>query len=86
MHVAFALMLAVPADAARAPAGWAKVLWALYPPLVTAVVIATGNHWWLDAAAGALVALTAALVARYVLSRLRPTVWAWEPSGAEATA
>ena len=83
MHVAFALMLAVPAMLlVRRPL--AKVLWALYPPLVTAVVIATGNHWWLDAAAGALVALTAALVARYVLSRLRPTVWAWNPSGAEA--
>jgi len=62
----------------------AKVLWACYPLLVTAVVISTGNHWWFDAAAGALVALTAALVARYVLSRLRPTVWAWNPSAAEA--
>jgi membrane-associated phospholipid phosphatase len=82
MHVAFALMLAAPA--VRLVRRWpAKLLWALYPPLVTGVVIATGNHWWLDAAAGALVALLAALVARYVLSRLRPGAWAWNPSAAE---
>jgi hypothetical protein len=85
MHVAFALMLAVPAiRLVRRPA--AKLMWALYPPLVTAVVLATGNHWWLDAAAGALVALTAALVAHYVLSRVRPEAWAWNPSVTEATA
>jgi membrane-associated phospholipid phosphatase len=84
MHVAFSLMLAVPAIR-LVRSRIAKVLWALYPLLVTAVVISTGNHWWFDAAAGALVALTAALVARYVLSRLRPAVWAWNPSAAEAT-
>jgi hypothetical protein len=83
MHVAFALMLAVPTmRLVRRP--FVKVLWALYPPLVASVVIVTGNHWWFDCAAGALVALTAALIARYVLSRVRPTVWAWEPAGAEA--
>jgi hypothetical protein len=84
MHVAFSLMLAVPVIAI-VKHWWAKALWALYPPLVTAVVIATGNHWWMDAAAGALVALTAAIVARYVLSRVRPTVWAWKPEPAEVT-
>lgn len=83
MHVAFSLMLALPAIR-LVRSRIAKVLWACYPLLVTAVVISTGNHWWFDAAAGALVALTAALVARYVLSRLRPTVWAWDPSAAEA--
>ncbi len=82
MHVAFALMLAVPAMCLVRSLP-AKVLWALYPPLVTAVVIATGNHWWLDAAAGALVALAAALVARYVLSRVRPGAWSWNPRAAE---
>jgi membrane-associated phospholipid phosphatase len=82
MHVAFSLMLAVPAiRLVRRP--FAKVLWAFYPALVAAVVIVTGNHWWFDAAVGALVALTAALVSRYVLSRLRPTEWAWGPAGAE---
>jgi PAP2 superfamily len=75
-------MLAVPAmRLVRSPV--AKVLWALYPALVTAVVIATGNHWWLDAAAGALVALAAGLIAHHALSRLRPADWAWNPRAAE---
>jgi membrane-associated phospholipid phosphatase len=83
MHVAFALLLAIPVvQLVRRPV--VKVLWASYPPLVAAVVIATGNHWWLDAAAGALVALTSALVARFVLSRLRPAAWAWKPRVSEA--
>jgi hypothetical protein len=79
MHVAFSLMLAVPAIM-LVRRRVAKVLWALYPPLVTSVVIVTGNHWWFDAAVGAVVALTAALIAHYVLSRLRPTDWAWDPA------
>jgi membrane-associated phospholipid phosphatase len=83
MHVAFALMLAVPAML-LVRHRVVKLLWALYPPLVAAVVIATGNHWWLDAAAGAVVALMAALVARVVLSRLRPRAWAWQPGEARA--
>ena len=33
-----------------------KVLWALYPLLITFVVIVTGNHWVMDAIAGAAVA------------------------------
>jgi hypothetical protein len=86
MHVAFSLMLAVPAMW-LVRRRWAKLLWAMYPALVTAVVISTGNHWWFDAAIGALVALAAALIAHHALSRLRPADWAWTPqSGAEATA
>ena len=37
-----------------------KVLWALYPLVVTFVVIVTGNHWVMDALAGAAVAATRA--------------------------
>jgi membrane-associated phospholipid phosphatase len=85
MHVAFALLIAVPA-ALLVRRRAVKLLWACYPPLVTAVVIVTGNHWWLDAFAGACVALVAAVVARTVLSRLRPQAWAWRPSAGGATA
>jgi membrane-associated phospholipid phosphatase len=85
MHVAFALLIAVPA-ALIVRRRVVKLLWACYPPLVTAVVIVTGNHWWLDAFAGACVALVAAVVARAVLSRLRPQAWAWRPSAGGATA
>src|SRR3954453_13523510 len=55
MHVAFALMIAVPAmQLMRRRA--LKIAWAFYPLLVTFVVIATGNHFWLDGAVGVLVA------------------------------
>src|SRR3954453_12238366 len=55
MHVAFALMIALPAIRLThlRPV---QVLWALYPALVTFVVISTGNHFWLDAFFGAIVA------------------------------
>jgi membrane-associated phospholipid phosphatase len=83
MHVAFSLMLAVPATLI-VRRWYLKVIWAFYPALVTFVVIVTGNHWWFDAAVGAVVAAVAALVATSVLSRLRPADWAWQPPGAEA--
>jgi len=83
MHVAFSLMIAVPAIMiVRRKA--AKVLWALYPPVVTFVVIVTGNHWWFDGAVGAVVAATAAAAAWGVLSRLRPAAWAWHQRQPEA--
>ena len=41
---------------------WAKVLWLLWAPWVWFSVMATGNHFWLDIAAGVLVAAIAALI------------------------
>jgi membrane-associated phospholipid phosphatase len=41
---------------------WAKVVWLAWAPWVWFSVMATGNHFWLDIAAGLLVALAAALV------------------------
>jgi membrane-associated phospholipid phosphatase len=78
MHVAFSLMIAVPA-VLLVKSRVLKSMWAFYPALVTSVVIVTGNHWWLDAAAGAAVAAVAAVVARAVLARARPAAWAWSP-------
>lgn len=76
MHVGFALML-----------GWSLAVlvrrWilrlplALYPLVITFAVVATGNHFWLDAAAGALVAAASAGVA-VALGRLNP---AWRFRG-----
>jgi membrane-associated phospholipid phosphatase len=82
MHVAFSLMLAGPAILITRR-WYLKVIWACYPLLVAFVVIVTGNHWWFDAAVGAVIASLAAVVARTVLSRLRPADWAWRPRGAE---
>jgi hypothetical protein len=85
MHVAFSLLIAVPALLV-VRRRIAKVLWAAYPLLVTFVVLVTGNHWFMDAVAGAAVAGTSALVAAHVLSRLWPAAWSWSPGPREATA
>lgn len=51
-----------------------KLVWALYPALVVFSIIATANHWFLDAAVGAFVALFALLFA-FAISRGRvPTL------------
>ncbi len=76
MHVAFALMIAIPAFFLIRNRVL-KVLWAVYPVVVTFVVMATANHFWLDAVLGALVAAAAASAASYALARARPEAWAW---------
>jgi membrane-associated phospholipid phosphatase len=84
MHVAFALMLAVPM-AYMSRRRWVKALWLIYPLVVTFVVIATANHWWFDAFTGALTAAAAALAA-VLFARWRPAAWAWAPQAPQAAA
>jgi membrane-associated phospholipid phosphatase len=49
---------------------WLKVLWLLWPAWVWFAVMATGNHFWLDIAAGiAVVLVAAAVIHRRVLMR-----------------
>ena len=77
MHVAFSLMI-----------GWSlarlvtnrvlKAFWWAYPVLVTFVIVATANHFLMDAVLGALTAGIAALAARE-LARTRPAVWQFGP-------
>jgi len=76
MHVAFALMISVPAIF-LVRARVLKALWAAYPVVVTFVVMVTGNHFWVDAALGALVAAVSAWAASYAFARVRPDAWAW---------
>jgi hypothetical protein len=80
MHIAFSLMVAVPA-ATLSRHLISRVLWCFYPPLVFFVIISTANHYWFDAAAGMVVAGAAALVA-LSLARLRPQAWSWSPQAA----
>lgn len=66
MHVGWAVLSAVTVIVvARSPGRWLAVV---YPGITTWVVVATGNHYWLDGIAGAL-ALCLALLA---VSRVRP--------------
>jgi membrane-associated phospholipid phosphatase len=79
MHCAFALMIGV-TGALIARRKITKVAWAFYPVLVLWVVVVTANHFWIDAAAGYLVAILAALAAREVLARARPAAWSFRPA------
>jgi membrane-associated phospholipid phosphatase len=78
MHVAFALMIGWPmARLVR----WrlARVLWLGYPFLISFVIIATANHYVVDALLGALTAAISAYAANW-MGRLRSDVWAFEPA------
>jgi membrane-associated phospholipid phosphatase len=79
MHCAFALMIGV-TGALIARNKISKVAWAVYPVLVLWVVVVTANHFWIDAAAGYLVAILAVLAAREVLARARPAAWSFRPA------
>jgi hypothetical protein len=82
MHVAFALMIGWPlASLSRTRA--AKLLWRLYPLLIAFVIVATANHFVLDALLGAITAGTSALGARH-LGRLRPAAWRFGAATAQA--
>jgi hypothetical protein len=84
MHVGFALMIGVTAIQLVRHHVF-KVWWALYPVLVTFVVVVTANHFWVDAALGAMVAGVSAYAASAGLARARPDAWAWRPAlGAKA--
>lgn len=92
MHVAFALIVGV-TIAKLVQSRVLKTAWYAYPAVVTAVVVLTANHFWLDAAFGAMVAAASLWVASAGLAKLRPHAWAWRPAasppgsmGAEAPA
>jgi PAP2 superfamily len=82
MHVAFALMIGWPL-ASLSRTRVASVLWRLYPLLIAFVIVATANHFVLDALLGALTAGVSAVGARR-LARIRPAAWRFgaAPAGA----
>ena len=82
MHVAFALMIGWPL-ASLSRTRVTSVLWRLYPLLITFVIVATANHFILDALLGALTAAASAVGARR-LARMRPAAWRFGPAAAGA--
>jgi hypothetical protein len=76
MHMCFALLVGL-SGATLARRRWAKALWLAYPVVVLGLIVVTANHFFFDAAAGAVTAVAAALVAQHVMARARPARWAW---------
>jgi hypothetical protein len=70
MHVALALIFAWSLALLVQTRG-ARLLLFAYPLMITFVVMATGNHFWLDAVFGAFTAAAAAGIAM-LLARFRP--------------
>jgi PAP2 superfamily len=77
MHVCFAVMVGWPMAKL---VSWrpAKIAWCLYPLLVTFVVVATANHFLTDVFLGVLTAGISATLAKRLLARARPDVWAFK--------
>jgi hypothetical protein len=76
MHVCFAVMTGVPM-VRLCRHRLAKLAWCVYPVWITFVVIATGNHYLTDVFLGAVTAGISALLAKRLLARVRPDVWAF---------
>lgn len=73
MHVAFALMIGWPL-AKLSKHRVVKAAWLLYPFLIAFVIVATANHFIVDALLGALTAGASAYGALW-LARARPAAW-----------
>jgi len=73
MHVAFSLMIAWPLVRLSR---WriVRLLWALYPLLITFVIIVTANHFLIDAFLGVVTTAISAWGAMW-LARARPHAW-----------
>ena len=75
MHVCFALLIGIPL-ARLAKHRITRIVWGVYPLLVTFVIVATGNHFLSDAIRGAFTAVISAAAATW-LARARPAAWAF---------
>jgi hypothetical protein len=73
MHVAFALMIGWPL-AMLVRSSVVRVMWIVYPFVMTFVIVVTANHFILDALLGALTAAASAYGAMW-LARARPRAW-----------
>jgi membrane-associated phospholipid phosphatase len=68
VHAADALIIGF-AMATLVKSRWAAMLWTIWPTWVWFSVMATGNHYWLDVAAGVGVALVAGTIVAWAQER-----------------
>jgi hypothetical protein len=67
LHFGYALIVGV-AVAALARRAWVRALGWLYPAAMLGIIVATGNHFFLDAAAGGLVVVLGWITARSLVA------------------
>jgi hypothetical protein len=68
LHFGYALIVGVAIAAVAKGRAW-RIAGALYPATMLLIIVATGNHFFLDAALGGLVVVAGWLVARAVVAR-----------------
>ena len=85
MHIGYALVVAVTL-LRHGRRSRVRVLGALYPPFVLLIIVATRNHFFLDAAAGAVTAALAAALALLVMPKPRYRNVASCPNGPRRSA
>ncbi|MET9408910.1 phosphatase PAP2 family protein [Streptomyces sp. NPDC002935] len=78
MHIGWSLWCGLTVFA-LASAPWARILGILYPVATLVVIVATANHFWLDAAGGMLCLAFGFLVARLWYGALPYTLPQWVP-------
>lgn len=84
MHVCFAIFVGFTL-ARSCHHRWARIAWALWPLVMTWVVLTTANHWIADAFLGAGTAAISYGAAVW-LARVRPAAWSFSRVPARATA
>ena len=71
LHFGYALLVGV-GVAALARRRWVRVAGALYPVAMLYIIVATGNHFFVDAALGGLVVVGAWFLARALARAVQP--------------
>jgi hypothetical protein len=82
MHVAFALVIGWPMARLVRPRV-VSALWLIYPFVIAFVIIATANHFVIDALLGAVTAGLSAWIATW-LARMRSSAWSFHPAASGA--
>jgi hypothetical protein len=84
MHVCFSIFVGFTL-ARSCKHRWARVAWAVWPLVMTWVVVSTANHWIADAFLGAVTAGLSYGAAVW-MARVRPAAWSFSRVPARATA
>ena len=75
LHFAWAVIVAMAVvSVLSSPWRWLIVI---HPTLMTLSIIATANHWWIDAAAAGLIVVFAIAVARVASAWIGDRRWSW---------